>query len=151
MKLTKEQLKQIIKEELESVMTEGDLSRQRAFADLRWLPYGKLIQRRIQELYNEKNTVELGEMQNYTSRMTVTQAGFKEKPWTGYNPLVGVPKVINISAINNERSREADNYRRAVRKAIQVAIDLLNQSSPATAPEEKPGVMDRIKGFFKEE
>lgn len=150
MRLTKEQLKQIIKEELEAVMTEGNLKGQKAFRDLAYMPYGKLIQRRIQELYNEKNTAELGEMQNYAATMSVTKAG--KRTWTGYNPLVGVPKDIAISAINDEKSSEAENYRRAVTDAIRSAIDLLSQKSSSTAaPEEKPGVMDRIKGFFKEE
>jgi hypothetical protein len=135
----------------ETTLAEGeDLSRQKAFTDLRMLPYGKLIQNRIQELYNEKNTAELGEMQNYAATMSVTKDG--KRTWTGYNPLVGVPKDIAISRINNEKSPEAENYRRAVTKAIQSARDLLNQkSSSTTAGEEKPGVMDRIKGFFKEE
>ncbi len=134
----------------ETTLTEANLSRQKAFADLRMLPYGKLIQNRIQELYNEKNTAELGEMQNYAATMSVTKDG--KRTWTGYNPLVGVPKDIAISAINDEKSSEAENYRRAVTKAIQSARDLLSQKSPSTAAgEEKPGVMDRIKGFFKEE
>ena len=151
MKLTKEQLKQIIKEELESTQQDFTID------EARHEPYetenfrrlsaygsvGKKAQQMIRDLVADGDYLKLGKLADYASSMDLR----KEIPgesWRGHNPF-------GFAMKNNPEPAELERTRRHFFSAFRDAHMNRPKAAPEAPPEEKPGFMDKIKGFFKEE
>ena len=152
MKLTKQQLKKIIKEELESIQQDFTMD------EARGEPYetenfrrlsaygnvGKKAQQMIRDLVADGNYRKLGELSDYASNMDLR----KEIPgqsWRGHNPF-GFAMKNNPDPAQLERTRK--HFFSAFRDAHMNRPKAAPEEAP---PEEKPGFMDKIKSFFKEE
>ena len=147
MKLTNEQLKQIIKEELEAVMDEGRNTSSDPMPNAkgpydtenfrRLQAYGKpglKAQQIIRDTVAAGNYPKLNHYANYSASMNLTK---------GNDFGFGLPQNPDPEKLKRIQS----HFHSAFRDAHMNRPD----KAPEEAPEEKPGVMDRIKGFFKEE
>lgn len=152
MKLTKQQLKKIIKEELESAQQDFTMD------EARGEPYetenfrrlsaygnvGKKAQQMIRDLVADGNYRKLGELSDYASNMDLR----KEIPgqsWRGHNPF-------GFAMKNNPDPAQLERTRKHFFSAFRDAHMNRPKAAPEEAPqEEKPGFMDKIKSFFKEE
>ena len=139
MKLTKETLKQIIKEELDAVINEKKESYETKNFD-RLSAYGnpgKRAQEMIRKLVADGNYRRLGELADYASSMSLT---------AGSNNDFGF--AMNQAPSPEKLKRTQSHFYAAFRDAH---LSGRKSATSGEAPTEKPGVMDRIKGFFKEE
>lgn len=145
MKLTKEALKRIIKEELDAVINEQrqpyeteNFRRLSAYGKV-----GKNAQERIRKLYAAGRYAELGELSSYAGGMDIRSQEYSGR---GRNEFgFAIPQEY-IDPERLERTRE--DFRMAFWDAH---TNRPKSATPKETPAEKPGIMDKIKGFFKEE
>ena len=157
MKLTKETLKQIIKEELDAVMNEekyelesskpipggeGPYDTKNFRALLMYRNIGKKAQETIRRLYAAGDYQKLGELASYANAMDIRSQEFSGK---GQNPF---GFAIDSEYVDPQKVNKAQEV---FNRAFMDAHTNRPEEVAGASSEEKPGVMDRIKGFFKEE